>query len=82
MCDPVHDCLPDTDLLQAGKIGSTAIMQLTEHDLSIYSAAHTETEVSECRLPAGMPWCLEPCAPYPVHALCVRDATTVATSSA
>lgn len=54
-------CLPDTDLLQAGKIGSTAIMQLDAHDLSVYSAAHTETEVSQCRLPAGMPWCLEPC---------------------
>jgi hypothetical protein len=45
-------------LLQAGKIGSTAIMQLTDHDLAVYSAAHTETEVSTCRLhPAAVLLC-------------------------
>lgn len=32
--------------VQAGRIGSTAVMQLTEHDMTIYSAAHPQTEVS------------------------------------
>jgi len=32
--------------VQAGRIGSTAVMQLTEHDMTIYSAAHPQTDVS------------------------------------
>jgi hypothetical protein len=30
---------------QAGRIGSAAVMQLSEHDMEIYTAAHPHTEV-------------------------------------